>query len=58
MLERRCVTRQTGSSWQIDTVAALEARGADRMTALRGMLERYLAHSTANQPVHTWEIPD
>lgn len=58
VLERRCVTRQTGSSWQIDTVAALEARGADRMTALRGMLERYLAHSTANQPVHTWEIPD
>ncbi|ALE76619.1 hypothetical protein Ae168Ps1_3862c [Pseudonocardia sp. Ae168_Ps1] len=57
VLERRCVTRQTGSSWQIDTVTALEERGADRMTALHGMLERYLAHSAANQPVHTWELP-
>ncbi|MEU6700291.1 glutamate--cysteine ligase [Pseudonocardia sp. NPDC046786] len=57
VLERRCVTRQTGASWQLDTVAALEARGADRITALHGMLERYLPRSAANEPVHTWEIP-
>jgi hypothetical protein len=57
VIERRCVTRQTGSTWQVDTVAALEGRGADRPEALRGMVERYLVASTANQPVHTWEIP-
>ena len=58
VIERRCVTRQTGSTWQVDTVAALEERGHDRPEALRGMVERYLMASTANQPVHTWEIPD
>ncbi|MFP5022629.1 glutamate--cysteine ligase [Pseudonocardia phyllosphaerae] len=58
VLERRCVTRQTGASWQVDTVAALEGRGMSRDEALHGMLERYVACSTANQPVHTWEIPD
>ncbi|TCK26936.1 glutamate--cysteine ligase [Pseudonocardia endophytica] len=58
VIERRCVTRQTGSTWQVDTVAALEERGADRPEALREMVERYLVASTANQPVHTWEIPD
>lgn len=57
VLERRCVTRQTGSSWQVDTVAALQDGGMDRVAALHGMLERYLVHSAANQPVHTWEIP-
>ncbi|MEQ3554564.1 glutamate--cysteine ligase [Pseudonocardia nematodicida] len=57
VLERRCVTRQTGASWQVDTVTALQDAGADRPAALHGMLERYLAQSAANQPVHTWELP-
>ncbi|WP_214368069.1 glutamate--cysteine ligase [Pseudonocardia sp. H11422] len=57
VIERRCVTRRTGSAWQLDAVAALEARGADRRTALRGMLARYVEASAANEPVHTWPIP-
>ena len=57
IIEQRCVNRRTGASWQLDTVAALEARGADRPTAIRGMLERYLEWSTANEPVHTWPVP-
>lgn len=57
VIERRCVTRQTGASWQIGTVAALEDRGADRFTALHGMLERYLCYSAANEPVHSWGLP-
>ena len=36
---------------------ALERRGADRAAALRGMLARYLEHSEANEPVHTWPVP-
>lgn len=57
VIERRCVERRTGASWQLDTVAALEARGADRPKALRGMLARYLESSAANEPVHGWDIP-
>ncbi|HEY4421373.1 MAG TPA: glutamate--cysteine ligase [Pseudonocardia sp.] len=57
VIERRCVHRRTGAAWQLDTVAALEARGADRNTALRGMLQRYLDSSAANEPVSDWPIP-
>jgi gamma-glutamyl:cysteine ligase YbdK (ATP-grasp superfamily) len=57
VIERRCVQRRTGAAWQLDTVRALEARGADRRTALHGMLARYLEHSVANEPVHAWPLP-
>jgi gamma-glutamyl:cysteine ligase YbdK (ATP-grasp superfamily) len=56
-IERRCVTGRTGAAWQLDTVCGLEARGADREAALRGMLARYLEHSAANEPVHAWPVP-
>jgi len=55
VIEQRCIMRRTGASWQLDTVAALEQRGADRPAALRGMLDRYLRFSTANEPVHAWD---
>jgi hypothetical protein len=54
VIERRCATRRTGASWQLDAVAALESRGADRHDALRGMFTRYLEFSAANEPVHAW----
>ncbi|HZG92612.1 MAG TPA: glutamate--cysteine ligase [Pseudonocardia sp.] len=57
VIERRCALRRTGASWQLDTVAALQNRGADRQEALRGMLGRYLQSSEANDPVHTWPLP-
>jgi hypothetical protein len=57
VIERRCVTRRTGASWQLDAVAALEERGLDRPAALHGMLDRYLESSTANEPVHSWPLP-
>ena len=57
VIERRCLHRRTGAAWQLDAVAALEQRGADRATALRGMFGRYLDHSEANEPVHTWPLP-
>jgi hypothetical protein len=58
VIERRAVNRRTGAAWQLDAVAALEARGADRRHALHGMLERYLQFSAANEPVHSWPLPD
>jgi gamma-glutamyl:cysteine ligase YbdK (ATP-grasp superfamily) len=57
IIEQRCVTRQTGAAWQLDTVAALESAGADRDGALHGMLGRYLEASAANEPVHSWPLP-
>ena len=57
VIEQRCRTGLNGSSWQVRTVAALERRGADRMTAIRGMLAHYLTGSSANTPVHTWPVP-
>jgi hypothetical protein len=57
VIERRCVLQRTSAAWQLDTVAALENRGASREKALLGMLERYVAMSEANEPVHTWELP-
>jgi hypothetical protein len=56
VIEQRCLTVCTGSRWQLRAVEALERRGADRLTAIRGMLERYLDGMTNNAPVHTWPV--
>jgi len=56
IIEQRCVARRTGSSWQRETVAQLEQRGADREAALIGMLRRYVDLMHAGNPVHTWPV--
>ncbi|HEY0500268.1 MAG TPA: glutamate-cysteine ligase family protein [Kutzneria sp.] len=56
IIEQRCVARRTGSSWQRETVAQLEQRGADREAALTGMLRRYIDLMHAGDPVHTWPV--
>jgi gamma-glutamyl:cysteine ligase YbdK (ATP-grasp superfamily) len=58
VIEQRCVARQTGSSWQRDTVALLQSRGRNRDGALRGMLRSYLEHMNLGEPVHTWSVGD
>lgn len=57
MIEQRCLTRRTGASWQVAAVEALENRGTSRTAALHGMFARYLEHSAANEPVHSWPLP-
>jgi hypothetical protein len=54
VIEQRCLAQRTGSRWQRETVANLEARGLDRDAALVGMLHRYVELSDTNEPVHTW----
>ena len=54
VIEQRCTARRTGSSWQRATVQALADRGADRPSALAGMLRSYLEHMHSNLPVHAW----
>jgi gamma-glutamyl:cysteine ligase YbdK (ATP-grasp superfamily) len=56
VIERRCLARRTGSTWQRATVALLEERGADRESALAGMLQRYVELMRHGEPVHTWPI--
>ena len=54
IIEQRCLTGRTGATWQIETTAALTARGADRTEALRQMTQRYIEHMHTNEPVHSW----
>jgi hypothetical protein len=57
VIEQRCKLKRTGASWQVETVHALQRRGMDRPSAIRGMLERYLDGMTNNAPVHSWPTP-
>jgi hypothetical protein len=55
VIEARVTTAQTGAAWQRRTLAALEPR-LGRERALAAMLERYLEHQAAGDPVHTWPV--
>jgi gamma-glutamyl:cysteine ligase YbdK (ATP-grasp superfamily) len=55
VIEQRCLTGQTGASWQMAAVAEITRHsGADRVEALRQMTQRYIEHMHTNEPVHTW----
>jgi gamma-glutamyl:cysteine ligase YbdK (ATP-grasp superfamily) len=56
IIEQRCVTERTGSTWQVETAHQLEAAGHDRQEALREMVRRYCRHMHTNEPVHTWPV--
>ncbi|WP_235959436.1 glutamate--cysteine ligase [Actinomadura macrotermitis] len=57
IIERRAVSGQTGASWQIQTVDAVEASsGVSRHEALRRMTRRYTELMYSGDPVHTWPI--
>ncbi|MEV0070071.1 glutamate-cysteine ligase family protein [Amycolatopsis sp. NPDC050768] len=58
VIERRCLARRSGATWQRDYVLRVQDRGADRETALNRMLGRYLELSAAGEPVHTWSLTD
>ncbi len=56
VIEQRCLARQTGSTWQRETVRQLEQRGVSRDSALAGMLRSYLELMRSGDPVHTWPV--
>ncbi|MEV4310919.1 glutamate--cysteine ligase [Actinocrispum sp. NPDC049592] len=56
IIEQRCVARRNGATWQRDTVARLEERGATRDAALTGMLRAYIELMHTGEPVHTWPV--
>ena len=55
IIERRCVERRNGASWQAATFHRLYER-LDRADALREMTVRYREHMHSNEPVHTWPL--
>src|SRR6478736_361166 len=57
VVEGRCTSGVNGAAWQVATVERLEDKGADRASALSGMLERYVEGMAANEPVHTGKVP-
>ena len=57
VIEGRCTSGVNGASWQIAAVRRLKEGGADRSTALKGMLEHYIQAMHSNEPVHTWSLP-
>ena len=57
IIEQRATLGRNGATWQTDAVAAFEARGQDRATALKHMLAAYVDNMHTNEPVHTWPIP-
>ncbi|HXP18682.1 MAG TPA: glutamate--cysteine ligase [Streptosporangiaceae bacterium] len=55
IIEQRCLTRQNGASWQVNSVHRLQDGGlSDRCEALRLMTQGYIERMNANEPVHTW----
>jgi gamma-glutamyl:cysteine ligase YbdK (ATP-grasp superfamily) len=57
IIERRSLSGQTGSAWQIATVNTMTQGGLDRREALRRMTQAYIDRMHSNEPVHTWS-PD
>ncbi|GAA4432506.1 hypothetical protein GCM10023169_38290 [Georgenia halophila] len=56
VIEGRAKLRTNGAAWQVAATESFEARGMDRWAALTAMLEQYVLHMHANEPVHTWPI--
>ena len=50
----RVALGRTGADWQTATVEELERRGADRESALREMVRRYVENARTHEPVHLW----
>ncbi len=57
IIEERARRGVNGATWQTDAVAAFEARGSDRVTALKQMLGAYVENMHTNEPVHSWPLP-
>jgi hypothetical protein len=54
VIERRCLARCNGATWQVRTVADLQRRGDSRDVAIHRMMQRYIDGMEANVPVHEW----
>ena len=57
IIEGRCLSGVNGADWQVQCVAAFEARGMSRPEALTAMTEAYAERMHSNDPVHTWDLP-
>jgi CBS domain-containing protein len=53
VIEARVTTRQTGSQWQLDSLAAMEPHGT-RAERLSAIVAATVDRQRTGQPVHTW----
>lgn len=57
VIEKRCLTGQTGAVWQVRALQRLESWGdLERRPALREVVRRYLDHMSDDIPVHEWPL--
>ncbi|GAA1935710.1 hypothetical protein GCM10009716_48410 [Streptomyces sodiiphilus] len=56
VIEGRCRRRVTGAGWQTGVYHRAVDGGADRATALAGMVKRYCELARSDEPVHTWPL--
>ena len=56
VIDARLGARRNPAQWQRDFTRKVMDTGADKATALASMLERYLEHSEANEPVAAWPL--
>ncbi|WP_049564549.1 glutamate--cysteine ligase [Streptomyces sp. SBT349] len=54
IIEERCRRGVTGAAWQTRAYHRAVADGADRATALRGLVRRYCELARTDAPVHSW----
>lgn len=55
VIEQRLACRRTGASWQLERLAQL-GRSMPTTSALRDLLEEFMAYSEANTPVAEWPL--
>jgi hypothetical protein len=56
IIEKRCLSRINGATWQTAAVTRREQTGDDRNTALHRMLADYRDLMAAGDPVHSWPV--
>ncbi|OPC84381.1 glutamate--cysteine ligase [Embleya scabrispora] len=57
IIEQRCLLRVNGAGWQSAQYHHYrDAKGMDRLEALRAMTLRYAEHMRGGDPVHTWPV--
>ena len=56
VIEKRCLRRVNGASWQADTFHRALESGLDREAALAATTRRYRTLMHAGEPVHTWPV--
>ena len=56
VIDQRVLSRQTGSQWQLDSLARMRDEGSTRAERLDTLVYNMLTNQLAGKPVHEWEL--